>query len=438
LLPISIGDLKKMLRRPNDGDFSQKVISTFFTQILNLFLSLATSAIIARWLGPAGKGVLGLALLVPGMMVLLLGGGIEVANVYFTASRRLDVACLTANSVAFALLSTIVGAGIAVGLIAGGWLEIVARGVPGWLYLIAMLGLPVGLLSSYFRAVLLGLQRIVTINMINLAQSGGALVLTLLLLVGFHLGLFGAVMASLGAGTIGLIATSVLLSREGGAFAPRWDPSVMRVTVSFGLKEHIGNALQFFNYRLDMFIVNYFLGSSIVGIYSVSVGLAELLWRLPNAVGFVMLPKVATMQPESLNRFTPHVLRTTMGLTALGALGLVMLGKPLIQMIYASAFVGAYVPMLVLLPGVVLLGGVKVISSDITGRGHPAYNSINSGVALALTVVLDLLLIPRYGIIGAAMASSIAYTAHFLIAIAFYLAVSRSAREATPMQVPMP
>lgn len=420
------------------GSFSQKVISRFLAQTFSLVLSVATSAIIARWLGPAGKGVVGLTLLLPGMLALFMSGGIGLANVYFVASRRLDVACLTANSVGFALLSTIVGIGVAVGLLSSGWLEILVPGVPVWLYLIAMLELPVRLLSSHFTAVLQGLQRFSAVNMIKLAGGGGALVLALLLVVGFHLGPFGAVLASLVAGAMSLIATGILLSRDGGTFAPRWDPFVMRTTLSFGLKGHIGNTLQFFNYRLDMFIVNYFLGSSSVGIYSISVGLAEVLWVLPDAVGFVIFPRAAATQAESMNRFTPRVLGATMGLTALGALGLVLLGKPLIQMIYTSAFVSAYMPMLVLLPGVVLLAGHRVLTNDIAGRGHPTYNSINAGAVLVLTVVLDLMLVPRYGVVGAAIASSAAYMVAFLITIGFYLAVSRSARAATPVQASMP
>lgn len=426
---MSIDSVKEMLGRAYErGTFSQKVMSTFVGQTLCLVLSIAGSVIIARWLGPSGKGLVGLALLVPGMMVLFLGAGIEVANVYFTASRRLDVASLAANSVGFALLSTIVGFGIAVGLVTGGWLEIVVPGVPTWLYLTAMVGLPVGLLSNYFTALLRGLQRIMAVNIVNLAQGGGVLILGLLLVVGFHLGPLGAVLASIGAGAISLLAAGILLRRQGGTFVPRWDPSVMKSTLSFGMKAYVCNTLTFFNYRLDMFIVNYFVGLTGVGIYSVAVGLAELLWRLPNAVTFVLMPKAAATSPERMNRFTPRVLRITMMLTALGALVLVFLGRSLIQIVYASAFVGAYVPMLVLLPGVVLFGGAKVLTNDIGGRGYLGYNSINDGLALIVTVVLDLILIPRYGVTGAALASSIAYMVAFILSIGFYITVSRETR----------
>ncbi len=417
------------------GKFKQNVGATVSAQLVGLILSITNAAIIARWLGPEGKGMLALALLVPGMLGLFLSGGIGVANVYFAGSRRLDVPTLTANSVGFAVIAVILGIGVVGGLVATGWLEAVVPGVPIWLVLIAMLGLPAGLLGGYFSTILQGLQHIVTVNLVNLAKAALTLALTLLLVIGFRMGLLGALVASLGAGAATVMVTGALLRREGATFTPLWDLSVMRPTFSFGLRGHIGNLFQFFNYRLDVFIVNYFLGPASVGIYIVSVMVTELLWYLPNAVGFVIFPKSAATSPEAMNAFTPRVFRITLGLTALGALGLAALGKPLIQVIYSSAFVGAYVPMLVLLPGVVLLGGAKVLTNDIAGRGYPHYNSVNAGLAIVLTVVLDLVLIPRHGIVGAALASTIAYTAIFFTAIGFYITVSRAVKKHTPLEL---
>jgi O-antigen/teichoic acid export membrane protein len=184
-----------------------------------------------------------------------------------------------------------------------------------------------------------------------------------------------------------------------------------------------------------MFILNYFLGPASVGIYAVSVRLAELLWYLPNAVGFVIFPRAAASKPEEMNVFTPRVFRATLGLTALGALGLAFVGRPVINLVFSSAFVGAFIPMLVLLPGVVLLGGAKVLTNELAGRGYPHYNSLNAGLALILTVVLDLVLIPRYGVVGAALASSAAYTTIFFTATGFYLTVSRATKDKSPMEV---
>ena len=157
--------------------------------------------------------------------------------------------------------------------------------------------------------------------------------------------------------------------------------------------------------------------------------MAEILWFFPNAVGFVIFPKATATKPEAMSAFTPKVFWITLGVTALGAMGLVVLGKSFIQLIYSLNFVGAYLPMLVLLPGVILLGGAKVLTNEIAGRGYPQYNSLNAGIAFILTVIFDLILIPRYGILGAALASSISYAVGFFASVTFYLMISRRIRE---------
>jgi O-antigen/teichoic acid export membrane protein len=394
-----------------------------------LCLTVVTTAVIARWLGPEGKGIIELALLLPGMLSLFLNGGIGVANVYFAGTRHLDVPVLTENSVKFAIVSTILG-GLIVGvLIASGWLLVLVPGISIWLILLALLGVPCRLLSGYLSGILLGLQRIITVNMINLVQAMLTLVFTILLVIGLKVGLNGPILSSLGAGMAGLIILIIILRRAGGVFKPCRNPSAMRSLLSFGLKGHIGNILQFFNYRLDMFFVNYFMGTANVGIYGVSVGFAEMLWYFPNAVGFVIFPKATATKPEVMSAFTPKVFWITLGVTALGAIGLVVLGKSLIQLIFSLKFVGAYLPMLVLLPGVILLGGAKVLTNEIAGRGYPQYNSMNAGIALILTVIFDLILIPRLGILGAALASSISYAVGFFASVGFYLVVSRRKTE---------
>lgn len=415
--------------------FTRQVGITLITKVVNLSLSLAVAAIIARWLGPEGKGILALALLVPGMLGLFLSGGINVANVYFAGSKRLDVPALSSNSVGFTILMTILGFAVVLGLTSIGWLETIVPGVPTWIVLLAMLGFPTNLLNGLFSTILQGLQQIETVNWLNLIQRIITLFLTTLFVIVWKLSLPGALVAALASWALSLIISCIVLRRHGGVLTPRWSYSVLRSTLSFGLRGHIGNVLQFFNYRLDMFIVNFFLGPAGVGIYSVSVRLAELLWYLPNAVGFVIFPKAAASKPEEMNVFTPRVFRITLGLTVLGALILAFLGRPIINFVFSSAFLAAYMPFLVLLPGVVLLGGSKVLTNEIAGRGHPHYNSLNAALALVVTVVLDLVLIPRYGVLGAALASSIAYTMILFTSIGFYLTVSRGTKDKSPMEI---
>lgn len=421
-----------LIRIGKRGAFVRQVSVTFLAQGATLLLSLGTTAILARWLGPEGKGIVSLALLVPGMLALFLNGGVGISNVYFAGSRRYDVPTLTANSSTFALLATGLGAILVGGLAATSWSDRLLPGVALGLLLIAMLEFPIRLLMGYLNAILQGLQQIALVNLITLSDAGLTLILTIAFVIGLGMSRLGAILASLGAVTIAVAILYLLIRRTGGRIRPRWDLPVMRTTLSFGLRGYIGNVLQFFNYRLDMFLVNYFLGPAGVGIYGASVRLAEMLWYLPNAVSFVIFPKAAATRPEAMNRFTPRVFGFTLGLTILGGVVLAALGRFLILLIYSSAFLDAYIPMLALLPGVILLGGAKVLTNEIAGRGFPHYNSINAALSLILTVILDLVLIPRYQILGASLASSVAYTTTFVTAIGCYFWVSRRASRTGP------
>jgi O-antigen/teichoic acid export membrane protein len=405
--------------------FITNVSSTFLVQVLHLFLYLATTAILARWLGPEGKGTIALALLVPGMLNIFLSGGVNVANVYFAGSRKLDVSILTENSVKFTIFSTLLGIFIVGILIATRGLSILVPGIKPWLVFIAMVGLPFSMLNSYLSAILQGRQHILMVNVINLFQSISLLTLTVLFVIGLKMGLLGALLSYLGSGLVSLTILIIVLFKEKGVFRPHWNLSGMRSILSFGLKGHIGNIFQFFNYRADTFVLNYFMGAEGVGIYSVSVGLAELLWHFPNAVGFVIFPKAAATKPEVMNVFTSRILCVTLGVTTLGAVGLVILGRSIIRLIFSLTFMDAYLPMLVLLPGVIFLGGAKVLTNEIAGRGYPQYNSITAGVAFVLTILFDLIFIPRFGIIGASLASTISYSAIFFMAIGFYFNIRR-------------
>jgi O-antigen/teichoic acid export membrane protein len=418
--------LRRLLQR---SPFARNVTSTFAVQIVTLVIATANAAVIARLLGPSGKGILALTVLVPSVLALFLSGGIGVANVYFAGQRRFDVPTLTGNAMAFTLVATLLGIVVTIAVAMSGLLSKLLPGIPLGLLVVAMLGLPFNLLNGYFTTILQGLQQISRINVVTLFQRACTFSLTILFVVVLHWNLVGAVLAVVLSLAASVVILAVLLKRRGASFWPRWNRPVMRTTLHFGLRGYVANVLQFFNYRLDLFLVNYFLGPSGVGIYTVAVSMGEMLWYLPNAVSFVIFPKAANTSKEVMNRFTPRVFRTTLLLTALGAVGLALVGRPFIEIVYSADFLAAYIPMLVLLPGIVLLGGGKVLTNEVAGRGYPQYNSLASGVSLILTVVLDLMLIPRFGVVGASAASTMAYATIFVLAIVFYSTVSKQIGE---------
>ena len=411
--------LRFLSRQP----FFKHVASTMSAQIGGLMLSVTASVIVARALGPKGKGAVAVVLLIGNLLALVLNGGLSSANVYFAASGKISPSKLLSNSAIFTFLATVIGTVLVLALAPTGLIEKLVPGISMSLLLVGIIAFPLRLLDMLLSCILQGLQKIVTVNIIDLSQSLIYVVLALLLVVVFKFGIWGAVVAL----QAGVVATAtaklVFLHRNDIKLHLRWDGAVARETLRFGAKSYVSNIMQFFNYRLDSLIVNFYIGVAGAGLYSVSVSLAELLWHMPNAVSYALFPKSAASKPENVNRVLPRIFGITTAVTTLGAGLLVLSGKFVIQFLFSKAFASAYVPMLALLPGVLCLGGGKVLLAYISGRGYPIYQSICIGISLVVTVVLDFILIPQYGILGAAVASSVSYATILLFAAYFYFQV---------------
>jgi len=91
------------------------------------------------------------------------------------------------------------------------------------------------------------------------------------------------------------------------------------------------------------------------------------------------------------------------------AVGLIALGNLIIVALFSEKFALATEPLMWLLPGAVILGIANVLGPYLASIGRPEVNLYNACAATLTTVVLDIVLIPKFGINGAAIASSVAY-----------------------------
>lgn len=423
---INIEGIKTIIRRVTvKGSFTSNVSSTLFTQILGLLISIGNLAIIARWLGKEGIGILAVSQLVPRTFISFLSGGIGLSNIYYTGKEKYGIDELSANSMAYALIVTIIGSIIFSILVVTGAMEVLVPKTPIKLLLIGMILFPIELCSSLLQSILMGKQLIVTINIFQLVRTISIFVSVIVLVVILKVGITGAILAYIVAGMLYLLTVVVKVKKLGGTILPKCRKSIMSTTILFGLKGHFSSIFQYFNYRLDLYFINYFMSPSLVGIYTVSVRLGELLWYLPNAVSLVIMPKAAATEEKIMDKLTPKVLMITLCITLMGAIVMVVLGKSAIRIIYSEKFIESYLPLLALLPGILLMGGCKVLSNEIAGRGYPIYNTINTAIAFAITVALDLLLIPRFKVIGASLATTCTYSTMFAMSIIFWNEVKK-------------
>lgn len=201
-------------------------------------------------------------------------------------------------------------------------------------------------------------------------------------------------------------------------------PPLWRELATYGSKVYMGQLLLAASYRLDTFIVGYFLSLTDVGIYAVAASLSELAWLAATAIGNAFFPKVARRDENEMAEATCRVSRLTILISAVSALGVALFAYPILLLLFPSEFLAAIVPLLILLPGSVAFALYKITFHDLAARGKPEIGIYATGASVACMVLLDILLIPSFGIEGAALAATAAYFASTLVGLIAFLKAS--------------
>jgi O-antigen/teichoic acid export membrane protein len=388
---------------------------------LNILGSLATGAVgfvgaiaLARWLGPSNRGLLAVMLSVSTLALMLGGIGIPWATVYYSARSNSLPSVLLGNSLAqAAVLAAIV--------IPASWLlqqplaDAFGKGQGGMAWVLAAALVPIIFLEWTTAGQLQGMLRFGRFNALGVL-SKLAYVLVILAFLGLlHLGVTAGLIAT-GVAAIVVIAGALPPILAFGR--PRFERRLLRATLRYGSRVQVGSIFQLAMARLDVLILQFFRPLSQVGYYVVAQTIAELVLQLTRAFQQSVMPLVSSYEGDERQATTSADSVRHHGILAGAAvLANAVFGSLVILFVYGTKFHPAVVPMLTLLPGIWFLGMGGVIQSDLSGRGLPGTSSKLAGFAAAAIVALDFVLIPPFGVIGAALASVVAYTIYGLASL---------------------
>jgi len=380
----------------------------FFLSSLIIFLArFATSIIVARTLGVQGKGTYTLVLTISSLLVMLLDFGLASALTYLVASGQYQPRQILNFGLWMSLIIGITGSLIFYGIYSLYLYQSFLAGVPPIYIRWVLIFLPINILTSLYLAIILGLQNIFAYNLVNISRAVLNLIL-IILSASIGYGLPGAIWSWLIANLCACLLVFWFLRKDIKliVFSPG---KLLESSLRYGIKSYPANLFTLFTYRLDSFFVNFYSGASSVGLYSTGVSSAELIWYIPNAISSTLFPKSATLEKDVGAHLTARVCRQTLLITVPLAIVFGIIGRMLIPLFYGLDFIGAVIPFLLLLPGVVGMVLTKIIFANLSGSGKPQFATYSSILTFAVTIVLDIILIPIYDIAGAAIASTIAY-----------------------------
>ncbi len=385
-----------------------------------IVVGLVTGVITARILGPHDRGLFALLMLLPQTLTTFGKMGIAQASVYQIRHRKMAAAAVASNALVIA--AVVSGLIFLICYLGYDWFlaPLVKREAEPIYVAIVLSLVPFLLIETYFLGILQAGERFRLFNLQSLYKAVLSLVAITLALVVFKGGLLAALCAQVG---VIVVVNLWLLTRvyQIAPFRLRWNAGAGHGMLRFGAKSYLQTLATHLHFKSDQYLIALFLSPAEVAFYAIAANLMRPILQIPDAVGTVLFPKLAASGEVDASRRAQLMCRNTLFATALAAGVYAIIGSKVLMLLYGDRYAPAIQPMLIMLPGVVMMSIYHILTRNFTSQNKQQINIAASVTALGLNLVLNLLLIPRMGISGAALSTAISYSLASLILLFVFL-----------------
>ncbi len=386
---------------------------------LSILFSVVSSLVGARALGPAGRGDLLIVVLWPPFIAMFAAVGMPTAYRYWIAKEPERASALFSNAVIYTALVGTVCIGIADLVIP----YLVGERTPEVMTLLRIyqINIPAALFLDLMRGMLEGTRRFGWAGAARAIFFGVQAFGFAVLWFAGHLTVTTAMISMITAQTVAMGVASVGVWRQ---FRPRWEPSWpdFKRTMNYGARDYMGNLADFTTLRLDQLMLGAMASNVAIGLYVMAVRLSEVTNLAGGAIAAALMPEVAAASTqEAAEALWATSLRMSVYIQTLVLIPL-WIGAPYaIKFLFGEEFVPATSALRWLLLAAAVWSWGSVVISGLRGFGYPGLSTTARFLAAVVTGVLLLILLPRLGITGAAIASFVGYTVMFVVALISFM-----------------
>ncbi len=378
---------------------------TLLVNVLILVVNLGAGILTARWLGPDGRGILTALIVWPQFLSYTMMLGLPTAVVYLIKQDPENEGSLVGTAL-------LLGCGISAIVIPVGALvmphmlhqydpEIVR--IAQW----AMLTAPTAVFGLLLLVVVQAREQFSRYNLIRLS-------LPLMILTGLA-GLAAAgAMTPVAAAIVFLIMPFPIVLWNLAWVWRRIRPRLAgagrsaRRLLGYGSRFYGIEILGALTASLDRILLVGLVEPAALGIYVVARGLATPLQMFSGAIVPVLFPKAAALARDDAIAFTALAARLNMMVTGAVAIALAVAAPFIILLLYGEAFMAGVLPYQILILEALLGSMVHVLAQAFMAVGRPGLVASLQLLGLAIAVPLTFLLVPVYGLTGAALALTLA------------------------------
>lgn len=381
-------------------------------QGLLLGLGVLTGILAARVLGPAGRGEFAAITIWPMTLASILCLGFNQAIAFHLGRRTYTISeVVTATFVGVLIQSALcVAAYLLIAHFAFRSYSAEARSL-GILFVVLI---PVYFLCGYTGNFFQGAQDLLRFNMIRVTTP----ITYAIGLVAIYLTRTGSLRAVVFSQLLSFAATVALgIGLMWRFLRPKfaWNARVIPSLFNYGYRTQATNLANFFNQRIDQLFLSVIVPPQQLGFYAVAVTLSTTVNVFPAAAGIVTFSRGSSQHSDDARATIGESFRTSLLWLAASCVALYALTPFLIHLVFGAAFSGSILACRILLPGSVMLGLNAVLYNGSSALGRPGLPSCAEALSMIVTAVGLYFLVPRYGYIGAAIVSSVAYTFSFVV-----------------------
>ena len=405
-------------------------MTTYGTALASAVLSFVNVVLVSRPLGPAGRGEVVFLMTVAALTAFVSALSVEEANANLVGLMPRARRALATNSLVMAIALGAAGAGAVYATVR--LLPSLRGDTSLGLLSIALASVPVIIVQNYLLMFVRADYRFAVANAATLVAPVFNVTVNGLLTAVGAITVTTALITWIAGQAIAAAVLAWHVARRLAGFG-RPDVRLAGQAVGFGLKVHGSSSLSAVNFRLDHLILGVLVGPRELGLYSVAVAYFEALFFLPMALAFVLRPYQVRSTAAEAHRRVARVFRIATIVTIPLVVVLAIAAPLLCVTIFGEEFRGSVLPLQLLAPGALGIVALKLMGNTLVAQRRPLLETAAIGMAFLATVVLDFLLIPRYGAVGAALASTLAYTvAGVAVATIFLRALGGPKRDLLP------
>ncbi len=405
---------------------SKNIIYTFLTQIPSLLLSIIAGIFITRLLGPEGKGVFSVYTANAEILVLLFSFGTEQGIVYFISNKKINEFKIQAVAISVLLISSIFNF-ILIFNISSKLIFVENYDnlfYKAFLFALFFITFSNSILMAFLRAK----KNFKKINLVSIVNASLNLISfsTLYLLV--KTGVIEISIILVFIFSISLFAINFILYLffflKTNKFSPNFNLNIKNDIIpfyKFSFIGFLGMLVNFLNYRLDIWFVQYFKGSVQLGLYALAVNFAQFIMMISRMISSVMMPYLSEDNIKQRQAYFLQYSRINSLFVLSSVFVLFFLSDYLLVLLYGADFKDSVIPFKILVIGMIFTGTSQLFSSYISASGRNDLCLLANIIGLSFTIVLDFMLIPKYGIVGSAYATTISYLSIFLVYFAIII-----------------